>query len=182
MHHLTRREFTFATASIVTLAAAGCDSQADQGNNQTEPSAAANNETKDEGKEKKPKLATEPFLIGPISGYRQPGVYAQHRDTQGVFVVSDGKTITALSGVCTHLACMTKLDQDRQIFYCPCHKSTFDYNGIQQDGAKAKRPLERCALSLVPTDSGRQIQVDPTRRFRKDKDQWSDPASELKIS
>jgi len=169
---ITRREFTAVTTSTVVLTVLGCDGQAESGETNT---STAGKSKKDD----KPKLADKPFLVGPPSRYRQAGVYHDYHKDFGVWMVSNGRTLIALSGVCTHLACMTELNQEQEQFQCPCHESRFGLDGIQLEGSKAKRPLERCALRLVDRFSGEQIEVDPTRRFRQDKDQWSDPASSM---
>ena len=181
---ITRREFTIVTTSTVTLTVLGCDGQAEQeyANQLEQAKAAQSLAAKDKQDPKKANLATEPFLIGPPSRYTKPGVYDELKAEKGVWIVSDGKELVVFSATCTHLACTTKLDDSRQWFKCPCHKSRFDLQGVNAKGSKAKRPLERCALRLVDSGSGAgQIEVDPTRRFRKDKDQWSDPAAVLKL-
>ncbi len=99
-----------------------------------------------------------------------------------MWLVSDGKALVALSATCTHLGCTTPYLADQKAFRCPCHGSQFSPEGINAPGGRAKRPLERCTVRLVDTDSGRQIEVDPTRRFRKDLDQWGDAAASLALA
>lgn len=173
---ISRREFSIATVSTVTLTILGCDGQA-------EPTPVAQSLAAKKKKDpKKAKLATEPFLIGPPSRYAKSGVYDDYKREKGVWIVSEGKELVVLSATCTHLACSTRLDLPKGWFKCPCHKSHFNFQGINKKGSKAKRPLERCALRLVESGSGAgQIEVDPTRRFRKDKDQWSDPAATMRL-
>lgn len=182
---MTRREFTAATASTVTLTVLGCDDgrAAEQARQLEEATAAAQRlAAKEKQDPKKANLATEPFLIGRADRYFKPGVYDEYKKEKGVWIVSDGKELVVFSATCTHLACTTELDLSKQLFKCPCHKSGFDFQGMNTKGSKAKRPLERCALRLVDSGPGvGQVEVDPTRRFRKDKDQWSDPAAALKL-
>lgn len=134
--------------------------------------------------EEKPtiKLANEPFLIGPADQYRETGLDQRFHATHGVWLVSDGRKLVALSAMCTHLGCATEWDDSAKLFNCPCHRSRFTLDGINGEDDKAKRPLERCALNVVDTDDGPQVQVDPTRRYREDKDQWSDPAASLPLA
>ena len=173
---ITRREFSIATASTVTLTILGCDGQAQPAKVKLDRSA------KEKSDPKKANLATEPFLVGPPSGYDKPGVYDELKAEKGIWIVSDGKELVVLSATCTHLACSTDLDRTKQRFKCPCHESEFDFEGINGEGSKASRPLERCALRLVDSGEGAgQIEIDPTQRFRQDKDQWSDPASTFKL-
>ncbi len=174
---MTRRRFTIvAAASGVSLTVLGCGGD-DGGDENSQSGAGGTGTGPDKAVKKKPKLATEPFLIGTPERYRGAGVYPDYRDDKGVWIVSDGQSLVALNALCTHLACMTELDMPSQQFSCPCHESRFDFQGVNQAGSKAKRPLERCAVRLMANGSMQQIEVDPTRRFRKDKDQWSDPAS-----
>ena len=49
--------------------------------------------------------------------------------------------------------------------------------------SRAERPLDwHCALRLVKGANGAmEIEVDPTHRFRKEKEEWSDPSASLKL-
>ncbi len=165
-----------AVTSAVALSAVSCDSRSDHTDLPTTGDSGGGTSESD-GTEHAVKLAKQPFFIGSPGRYGRPGVYREHED-KGVWLVSTGHTLIAISRMCTHLACTTEFDQDGQCFICPCHKSQFDLEGVQMAGSRAKRPLERCALRLV---HGR-IEVDPTRRFRRASGQWSDPAASLHIS
>lgn len=178
---ISRRRFTVATSCAVTLTVLGCDGRWGQADTRASESSATDlvkaKDEKDDPRPKSSKLAKEPFLIGPPARYKNAGVYTDHKE-QGVWIVSDGRALVVLNATCTHLACATKLDLPNGYFICPCHESRFSFQGIHKRGSKAKRPLERCALGMVEG----QIQVDPTRRFREEKGQWSDPASLLVLS
>lgn len=171
---LSRRCFVRVTLSAAAVwPVVACDGSPPD---QKVPNAALNGAGEDK-KPEKPKLAEEPFFIGPPTRYREPGVYDAYQETTGVWLVSDGKELVALSGLCTHLGCMTEWDAEDRLFTCPCHFSEFDTQGMNREGSKAKRPLERCALRLVSDDEGGQLQVDPRRRFRQEKDQWTEPGA-----
>lgn len=159
---MTRREFTAGTTATLALTVLGCSTQAD--------------EKKDENA---PNLAKEPFTIGKPSKYAKAGMYDEYKKEKGVWVVSDGKAVVVFSANCTHLKCTTHWKPETKLIVCPCHGSKFDLEGANQEGSKAKRPLERCSLSLLKSG---EIQVDPTRTLRKDKDEWSDPAASVKIA
>jgi Rieske Fe-S protein len=177
---LTRRQFTLASTSIA-LTVMGCDSQASDDGSAAQAAPQEGGPSGGGGKGKnRANLATEPFRVGSPGQYKQAKLYADYKADKGVWLVSDGKTLVALSATCTHNGCTTHHVEDKQIFDCPCHHSHFGLTGDNLEG-KAKRPLERCALKLVKTDTGQEIEVDPTRRFRKDKDQWGDPASSLTL-
>ena len=176
MRSMTRREFTAATTSVVALTVLGCDSRADQTENTPEAMSAAKGKTNDK-KKNKANLATEPFLVGQPGQYTKLGVYTEYKDDKGVWLVSDGRELVALSATCTHLACSTDYDPAKGQFECPCHESRFSLEGKNDKYAKAKRPLERCTVRLVDG----QIEVDPTRRLRQEKGEWSDAAAALPL-
>ena len=45
------------------------------------------------------------------------------------FLVNDGGRITALSGVCTHLGCLLRLNASARRLDCPCHNAAFALDG-----------------------------------------------------
>ena len=54
------------------------------------------------------------------------------RDLRGkdlVLVRRGREEVKAMSTVCTHLGCTVHWEEDKQVFYCPCHGGTFDKNG-----------------------------------------------------
>lgn len=170
-HQTTRREFATTAASAVTLTVMGCGEQSTSGD--------ANPRTGLAEMRKKARLATAPFDVGPVDQYRSPGVYDAYWDEKDVYLISDGERLAAVAALCTHLNCTTHWKKDEQHFYCPCHESMYDASGKPMEGAKAKRPLDRCAISIVETPMGEQVRVDPTVRFREDEDEWEDSRSFL---
>lgn len=44
-------------------------------------------------------------------------------------IVNDGGTISAVSGVCTHLGCRLQPDANAQKLNCPCHQTAFSWSG-----------------------------------------------------
>lgn len=169
---LTRRQFGLVTTSVALTVLGGDQTHASP---QPAPQQAGEKPNRNRAN-----LATEPFRIGPPEKYKDAKLYADFKADKGVWLISDGKTLVALSATCTHNACTTHFKEDAREFACPCHESRFGLDGGNL-GGKAKRPLERCALRLISSDGTADIEVDPTRRFRKDKDQWSDPASSLTL-
>ncbi len=172
---MTRRQFSALTAagvSLVVLGPAACGDNA-----QPQPQAQENDREKN-----KANLADAPFFIGPPKKFHEARLYDEFKHDKGVWIVNDGKTLVALSATCTHQGCTTRWNAEDQQFVCPCHKSRFALDGANDSG-KAKRPLERCAVRLTPGPDGTsQIEVDPTRRFRKDRDEWSNPDSSLPLT
>ncbi len=170
MEPITRRQFTVAAGLTLALTVLPTDLLAQK---RKKDAPLGEHEAGD--------LATEPFVIGALADYRQPGLYNQQRG-KGVWVVSDGQKLIVLSSVCTHNGCPVGWDPKTSEFSCPCHHSRFTQQGINvDDQQKAKRPLERCHLSLVDTDKGQQVQVDPTKRFvkYKDKDEFGETGAYL---
>ena len=173
---MTRREFSGSVGAGLALLVLGCG-----GDDQQAAQAHGDEDHLDKKNKNKANLATEPFLIGPVAKYREAGMYEQYKKDKGVWLISDGQSLVALSATCTHLACTTHWKAGDEQFSCPCHKSRFDFGGMNLEGSKAKRPLERCSVRLVETKEGEQVQVDPTRRLRQDKGEWSDPESQLSL-
>lgn len=173
---LSRREFTSVTGAIValTVLGAGCSREEPK----PPPGAGGPGGGK---RDRKAKLATEPFAVGALSKYAAAGVYEEFKEEKGVWLVSDGKSLVALSATCTHSGCTTDYDPLAKHFDCPCHSSQFELDGVNVEGGKAKRPLERCKLEIVGEGDGQQVRVDPTKRYRKDKDEWDPATSELKL-
>jgi Rieske Fe-S protein len=44
-------------------------------------------------------------------------------------IINDGGTITAVSGVCTHLGCKLQPDDANRKLNCPCHQTAFSWSG-----------------------------------------------------
>lgn len=156
---LTRRQFNLAATSALSacaLAALGCGGTAD-----TAPAAPSTDLVK------AGELSDQPFQAGPLSSFTTPGVYASHA-AKGIFLVSNGGKLIALSALCSHLGCPVAWNPADQRFHCPCHESTFDPDGSHHPNMKAKRPLERCAVTRLDTPDGPVVVVDPTVTFRRD--------------
>ena len=174
---VSRREFTHASAALIAVTVLGCDGAAEP---EVAPASAPGGAPAGGGN--RANLATEPFLIGTRSEFANPGLYEAFKQEKGVWVISEGGKLVALSATCTHTGCTTRWNSDTRQFICPCHGSRFDAEGGNFDNAKARRPLERCAVRLVGEGPAGQIEVDPTRRFRKDKGEWDDPAASLALA
>ncbi|GAB4185544.1 MAG: Rieske 2Fe-2S domain-containing protein [Calditrichia bacterium] len=63
-----------------------------------------------------------------------------------VFIVKLPDEFKVFSGICTHLGCIIKWEQDKGHFYCPCHKGYFDKTGKVLAGPPPK-PLEEYKVS-----------------------------------
>lgn len=76
-------------------------------------------------------------------------VFRIHRDgwkitteQDTVWVVKNGRSLTAFSPRCTHLGCAYHLDSVKKMFVCPCHGSLFSTTGEVISGP-APRGLDR---------------------------------------
>lgn len=166
---ISRRQFTMGSAGFVTIAAFGC--------------GGSESSIEDGGEAKSlVKPPTEPFTVGPIERFRAPGVYSDFTETKRVWLVSDGSVLVALGDLCTHKGCGLKWLNHSERFNCPCHASKFSRDGTNLPGSKARRPLERWAIDLAATPDGPQVRIDPTRHFRQERDEWSDPAATLTLT
>ncbi|MEZ6190100.1 MAG: Rieske 2Fe-2S domain-containing protein [Phycisphaerales bacterium] len=171
---ITRRQFSAALGTTIALTVLGCSDEPEEA--KVESGGRSRN---------KLTLPDAPFSIGAPHKYHSAGVYEEYRESKGIYLVSDGKQLVALSAVCTHNGCGTRFDSMSRIFKCPCHQSTFTSDGLNISGGKAKRPLERCMISLdgKPGDASAQLSVDPTKRYRQEIDNpvsgrnWSSPNS-----
>jgi cytochrome b6-f complex iron-sulfur subunit len=76
--------------------------------------------------------ATKDVMIG-----QAPAIILNTRD----------KGFLAFSKVCTHLGCLVKYHEDKQVFICPCHAGIFDLEGNVVSGPPPK-PLQRFAVKV----------------------------------
>lgn len=58
-----------------------------------------------------------------------------------VFVTNLETGYKVFSGVCTHLGCIVRWEEQNQRFYCPCHQGKFDKTG-KVIGGPPPRPLD----------------------------------------
>jgi cytochrome b6-f complex iron-sulfur subunit len=64
-----------------------------------------------------------------------------------VFVIRLKEGYKVYSGVCTHLGCIVRWEENRSRFYCPCHQGIFDKKG-QVTGGPPPRPLDEYQVEL----------------------------------
>jgi cytochrome b6-f complex iron-sulfur subunit/menaquinol-cytochrome c reductase iron-sulfur subunit len=55
-----------------------------------------------------------------------------------VWLTRKGDQVTALSASCPHLGCTVDMSPDRTQFFCPCHASTFRFDGERTPGVPNK--------------------------------------------
>ncbi|NOX88885.1 MAG: Rieske (2Fe-2S) protein [Calditrichaeota bacterium] len=64
-----------------------------------------------------------------------------------VFIVRQDEGFKVFSGICTHLGCIVKWEQDKERFFCPCHKGVFDKSGKVVSGPPP-RPLDEFRVEI----------------------------------
>lgn len=75
---------------------------------------------------------------------------------------ADG-TIVAFSATCPHLGCSVDYRSEAGDFFCPCHTSTFDLDGIPQNEVPPRsmdRLQVRTATNGIPDPQGTEIWVE----------------------
>jgi cytochrome b6-f complex iron-sulfur subunit len=68
----------------------------------------------------------------PVAAVSQiPSGHAKQVSTASldVVIINDGGSITAVSGVCTHLGCKLQPDDANRQLNCPCHQTSFGWSG-----------------------------------------------------
>jgi len=101
------------------------------------------------------------FRIGPPDRYL-PNTATVFPD-RNVLIRRDPEGVFAISLVCTHLGCITRVESDGS-FTCPCHGSRFDVDGEVVQGP-APSPLRYLQVSRAPSgdlmvDAGRIVAPD----------------------
>ncbi|MBD3223556.1 MAG: Rieske 2Fe-2S domain-containing protein, partial [Caldithrix sp.] len=64
-----------------------------------------------------------------------------------VFIVNLDSGYKVFSGVCTHLGCIVRWEEQNQRFYCPCHQGIFSKIG-EVTGGPPPRPLDEFTVEM----------------------------------
>lgn len=106
------------------------------------------------------------ILCGPVSNFKKVSVTAFVRGRFYLCRLADGGFL-ALSRRCTHLGCTVPWEDEKQMFACPCHASTFDITGAVIS-SPAPRALDLFAVEIendvVRVDTGRPLKRDGFRK------------------
>jgi menaquinol-cytochrome c reductase iron-sulfur subunit len=70
-----------------------------------------------------------------------------------VWVIRNGKEVTAFSAECPHLGCAVGLGPDGNSFYCPCHTSSFAFDGKAKN-AIPPRGMDSLEVNMAKSPSG----------------------------
>jgi len=73
------------------------------------------------------------FAAGSLEGYR----------------LRDGAGLRAMSGVCTHMACLLNWSTLRTRFECPCHGATFEKDGTPSRPGSLLKPLPAIEFRII---------------------------------
>lgn len=60
----------------------------------------------------------------------------------------DGENFTVYNGRCTHLGCNYALDQEHNVFRCPCHTGYFEIKTGKVLGGPPPRPLDQLPVKV----------------------------------
>lgn len=63
------------------------------------------------------------------------------------FVVHIDSGYKVFSGICTHLGCIVRWEEQNNRFYCPCHQGIFNKQG-EVTGGPPPRPLDEYQVEL----------------------------------
>lgn len=59
------------------------------------------------------------------------------------------KTVEALNVVCPHLGCFVDFHQDKNVFFCPCHNSSFALDGrIANKSSPSRRAMDQLEVEI----------------------------------
>ena len=107
--------------------------------------------------------AAKPLFIevGPVDNFAPGSVTLIRQGELYLNRLKDGGFL-ALSRKCTHLGCAIAWDEEKKLFACPCHASTFDKSGRVLK-APAPRPLDQHPLTI---ENGR-VAIDIETRHRR---------------
>ncbi len=70
------------------------------------------------------------------------------RGTVYVYSLDGGATYEVLDATCTHLGCIVRWREDKQVFGCPCHSAVFSQQGEVISGPPPE-PLHQLATKIV---------------------------------
>jgi len=116
----------------------------------------------------KPK--TRKLFAGRIDQYEIDAVQKFHDLRGGEILVKRGRAgFQAFSSTCPHLGCKVRWESDQQRYFCPCHRGTFDSDGVAVSGppADAGQNLTPVALEVDETSGVLYIEVEDIKIRRQ---------------
>ncbi|HEX9879295.1 MAG TPA: Rieske (2Fe-2S) protein [Candidatus Binatia bacterium] len=93
---------------------------------------------------------TRRLFAGQLDGYRAGGVQVFF-DLSGneILIRRAPAGLTAFDSTCPHLGCRVHWEEDRQRFFCPCHRGVFNPDGVGISGPPAAAGQ---SLAAVPVE------------------------------
>jgi len=84
-------------------------------------------------------LSERIIRVGPVDSLPVGQARLVRRGREPLFVIRTGEeSLVGLAGVCTHLHCVLKWDDQQEQLQCPCHEGSFDVNGNVLKGPAAR--------------------------------------------
>ena len=111
----------FGTAAAAVVVGVALDEAVSQRGKSPEPGADASTVLSPDGGAWRPVAAVTQLPAGHAMTVSTGAIDA--------VIVNDGGTISAVSGVCTHLGCKLQPDDASQKLNCPCHQTAFGWSG-----------------------------------------------------
>lgn len=75
--------------------------------------------------------------------------WVETRRLRSVWIYTeDGENFRVYNGRCTHLGCNYSLDEDKQVFRCPCHTGFFAIKTGEVLGGPPPRPLDTLEVKV----------------------------------
>ena len=94
------------------------------------------------------RISTAKSIELPLTDLKEDQALFFEREGTQVVLIYTNREPKAFDAACTHLGCLVKYDQERQVFICPCHAGTFDLEGNVISGPPPK-PLPRLSVRVV---------------------------------
>jgi len=148
MSELTRRQFCVVTGAGLVAGACGNGATMNGGNDLAVPDDLA-----------MPVITDMADTNCPVNGKLNAGPqsallvgHARFFPCAQMFVLRDTLGIYAMTAVCTHEGCIVNFVGAQQGFLCPCHTSTYDFNGMVTS-PPAPHPLQHYSCALDGADN-----------------------------
>ncbi len=118
---------------------------------------------------KRMKPRTRRLFAGQFNQYKEGGVEVFF-DLRGneILVKRSDSDLQAFDSTCPHLGCRVQWEEDKQIFFCPCHRGVFDAEGVAISGppAAAGQSLSKVPVEVDEKSGVVYIEVKDVRKRR----------------
>lgn len=133
----------------------------------------------------RPRPPKEKFRAGAPDQYREDGIYFNHYESHGVYLVTHHGQLAVLIAKPSDSHCVTRYNPDTNQYVNPCNGYRYSFFGLATGDPKPRPALDRCRISIsidpyVADDP--YIVVDPTQLYRFDDNEWSDQNSIITLS